>query len=1202
MTSATGAPHGADSVGASPGDRAEAARRLAHASDRSRSLDRLCELAAALLDTPSAQVSLISDVQVVVGGYGTGPAEPQGLSAPTPAEDSLCTVTVGLGRPLAVSDAPHDAQVAHLPPVTSGAVGAYLGVPLVTGTGHVVGALCAYDGSPRSWSDRDVTTLERLAESVVADLELAALSFDFETGQVAWRLATDAAGVGAFDWDLRTGLLRWDDRLLELFGLDRGSFDGRIETFNATVHPEDLPRVTAALASAIAACGEFATEYRIQLPDGRLRWIAARGRALRGDGGVAVRFLGAAYDTTAVQEGEARVARVLESMPTAFFQLDRDWRFSYLNGEAERLLGKAREELVGQVVWEAFPASVGTDFETYYRRAVETGEPVAFDAHYPAPLDAWYEVRGWPNPDGLAVYFVEVTSRHRAQEQVARAARRDALLAHVTERLSGTLDLGEAVARLGALVVPQLGDWCVATLVTDVGHDGRPPTLRDVGGWHRDPDLQPLVERFADIRLAHLLDTSFLAGILASDQPIVVEDVAEAFARLFEEGEVRDLVRRLAPEHAVVVTLRGRDRVVGLLTVLRAPGTGAFSADDVDTLTQVATRAGLALDNARLFAEHRDLAEGLQRSMLTAPPQPDHLQIAVRYEAAAETAQVGGDWYDAFLQDEGATVVVIGDVVGHDTAAAAAMGQVRSMLRGIAVFTGHGPADVLHGVDRALDTLQVDTTATAVVARLEQTTEEKDRGVTRLRWSNAGHPPPVLVRADGRVEILASDEPNVLLGLEPGAERSEHELVVERGATFLLFTDGLVERRGEDLDTGLERLRMELTQLAAADLPLDRLCDRLLGRMVPSRRDDDIALVAVRLHPQDGPRPEEAGPTRVPASVDPASPGASSRVVRARFAADAVSVPVARAFIRDALQSHPPTLVENAALCVTELAANAALHSGGHALEVSVRLDPEGVTVAVADEGDVPAEAVVPRMVVDSTGGLAEEATTGRGLGIVSVLAAEWGVERTPDGKRVWAWVVDEPAEHPVRPPDSPPSPSPALHGPDDLPDGWGAVQVVGCPVSLALASDQHFDELVRELQLLAAAREDGGPCELVVELQQLMARPAPARHLARLTAQRAAAAGQEEVDLELVLPRAAAEDVRRLVDALVLADRLCEEQHLLTLCATEGVRLYRAWMAQQVAGQLLDGQAPEAWSVWVSRTSPDAAVRPAQEAGDSSA
>lgn len=840
--------------------RASAARRLLPSPDGNPALNRLAELAAQLLGARSAQVSVLADLQHVVAGSGL---RPHVVGSQGPLEDSLCTVTVGGGAPLVVSDAAADGRVAMLPPVTSGEVSSYLGVPLIADDGHAVGVLCVFDREPREWSEHDVALLQRLAAPVVAELELAALTADYETDRLIWQLAVDSAGVGAFDWDLTTGELHWDDRLLELFGLERSTFEGTIDAFNDVVHPDDLPRVTAALEDAIASCGAYTAEYRVLVPGGGVRWVTARGRALCGDGGRPVRVLGAAYDTTAVQEGEARVARLLEAMPTAFFHLDLQWRFRYLNAEGERLLGTPRAELVGQELWTAFPAAVGSEIETHYRRAMSTGEAASFDAYYPQPLDAWYEVRAWPSPDGLSVFFVDISARRAAQDQVELAARRSSLLARLTTELNRNLNAEEGVARFASLVVPELADWSVVTLVDDLDPVDWRRQVRDVGWWHADRRKRGLVGRYARARIAALTDESLVARALRTGESVVIADGArDAVSAVLVPGESRDLLAELDPSAVAVVPLQGRGRINGVLTVFRGGLREPFSAWDLETLHEAAQRAGLALDNARLFAQQRDLAETLQRSLLTAPPEPDHVEIAVRYEPAARAAQVGGDWYDSFLQSDGTTNVVIGDVVGHDTAAAAAMGQVRGLLRAIAVHTGGSPSEVLRGVDQALETLQVETTATAVVARFEQTDEERAAGETRMRWSNAGHPPPLLLRPDGSSQVVGDLDPDLLLGLDPAARRNEATVRLDRSTTVLFYTDGLVERRGQSLDDGLRELRSALSEVGSLDLPLEELCDRLLDRLLPERPEDDVALVAVRLHREDRPRPPEAGPNR----------------------------------------------------------------------------------------------------------------------------------------------------------------------------------------------------------------------------------------------------------------------------------------------------------------------------------------------------
>jgi PAS domain S-box-containing protein len=681
-------------------------------------------------------------------------------------------------------------------------------------------------------------------------------------------LSIEAAGIGTFDWDLVEGTLDWDARLIELFGYDALSFDRSIDGFNSRLHPEDIDRVSQELQNAIATCGEFASEYRIVLDDGAVRWIGARGRVLCDDAGQAVRLLGAAWDISARSQTEAQVMRALESMSTAFFSLDRSWRFTFANSEAERVLGTKREDLIGGVLWNLFPAAVGSDFETRYRHAMESGEPVSFDAYYPAPLDAWFEVRAWPNADGLSVYFLDVTTRHLAQEENAQAARRAELLALITEQMSATLDSEEAAKRLTRLVVPTLAQWCVVTLVDDDKEAGTRRGLRRAFGHHADPAKQPLVARYAETRLDALQNDDVVVRAMETGQVQFIDiDTTATIQAMLEPGPVREQLGMLAPAHVIVLPLIGRNGPVGMLSLVNDAERGPFRNEDLVTAGHVGGRAGLVLDNARLYRQQRELAEGLQRSLLTEPVEPDHLQVVVRYAPAAETAQVGGDWYDAFLQVNGAMTMVIGDVVGHDTEAASAMGQIRSIVRTVGAVGTDSPSNILDKVDHVMETLQIHTTATAVVARLEQTAQEVTEKVTRMRWSSAGHLPPMVIHPDGRVSELGSHESDVLLGVMTGAQRREYEVVLQRDSVVVLYTDGLVERRGQSLDAGLAQLRSCLADLAGADL--DTLCDTLLERLLPPKADDDVALLAVRLHLQDRPRPAEAGPNRIPANVAP---------------------------------------------------------------------------------------------------------------------------------------------------------------------------------------------------------------------------------------------------------------------------------------------------------------------------------------------
>jgi PAS domain S-box-containing protein len=542
----------------------------------------------------------------------------------------------------------------------------------------------------------------------------------------------------------------------------------------------------------------------------------------------------------------ADLVRFLESMPAAFCFLDARWRFRYVNGEAERLLGRVRSDLVGRSLWGAFPRIVGSVFEQSYRTAVATGRPMTFEASIPGARAGWFEMRVWPGSDGVAVYLLDVTDRRDAEEADRRTTARAALLARVSAELSGELDTVSALGRLAELVVPLLTDGCIVTVVDRAGR------ARDVGSWHRDAARRDLIERYARVRLDTLPGTSPVGRALLAGTPVT--ESVDTVLGLMPPGIARDLLVALDPATAVVLPLTAGGRTVGVLTLYQDAGR-VVTEGDLTTAWQVAAEAGRAIDRLHRQNQQAQLAEALQRSLLTDPPAVGGTAVVVRYVPAAEAAQVGGDWYDAFLQRNGFLVVVIGDVVGHDTAAAAAMGQLRGLLRGIAHYSSAGPAEVLRGLDEAISEMHDDTLATAAVARFEC----DGTGGRRLRCANAGHPPPMLVTADGTVSVLGGEMGDLMLGVDPTALRAETVVPVPPGATVLLYTDGLVERRDSTLDEGMAALAGHLGELTG--VPLDELCDGLLRRMLRGIPQDDVALVAVRLE-DSGPGESGTAPGR----------------------------------------------------------------------------------------------------------------------------------------------------------------------------------------------------------------------------------------------------------------------------------------------------------------------------------------------------
>ena len=273
---------------------------------------------------------------------------------------------------------------------------------------------------------------------------------------------------------------------------------------------------------------------------------------------------------------------------------------------------------------------------------------------------------------------------------------------------------------------------------------------------------------------------------------------------------------------------------------------------------QLATVSGQAAANRAVV----QLAETLQRNLLGEPPQVAGLETAVRYLPATRHAQVGGDWYDAFPVPDGTTMLVIGDVEGHDAPAAAAMSQARGMLRAIAQSVVGSPARVLTALDTTFANLHMRTLVTVAVAAVDVRCVSGAGGVT-LCWSNAGHPPPVLVCADGST-VLLERTPDRLLGVTPGTERHDHTVTLRPGDTVLFYTDGLVEQRGTSLDEGTELVVETLRRIGRE--PLDRLCDELLGGL-HGPIDDDVALLAVRVPVCPAPDQDRRDPDAMPEPV-----------------------------------------------------------------------------------------------------------------------------------------------------------------------------------------------------------------------------------------------------------------------------------------------------------------------------------------------
>jgi len=914
--------------------RVAAARRLLVEVPGPAAFDRLSRLAARLVGAAHAKVTIFTDQDTVVGGYGLPPGV---VGGPALLTGALSAMVVRQASGLNVPSAGENPRVSGLPAVTSGQVRAYLGTPLVAASGHVVGVLAVYDATPRAWSGDDAELLEQLGASVVAELELSAAQSAIGTSAARLEIALEASQVGIWERDLRTGAVFWDERCSAIFGLD-----GAVELTDIGellmnhIHPDDHGTVMEAMRVAMATNGEYAVESRVLRADRAVRWTVSRGRVVMNASGEPVRVLGTVVDVTEAREQyERRLSAVQRAAAIAEVaaEVAGATRIDQLAditlrgaqvlsaesggiavfdsaGTLKVYLGRMLMDAVEAETHEPVPlggVEIEQDDTLPTQHVAVHGEPIllanaeAAAKRFPRMVDitrvlgvnalaalplrvedrllgsfvaTWSTEHEFAQEDvglleGLAASIALSVSRLQADAEraTAEAAMTEAnqrlrLLAEAGRVLSGTMDIDQQIEELAELVVPELADWCWVVVTDEQGR------LHEMASAHRDPDRREELAGYVGAMVAVMTDAAGARVMTGSGQPLHVPVIdRERIERALPDPAVRDALARLGADSGTVVPLLARGHVLGALGLFNQEDRGPLSEAQVDTAVEIGRRAGLALHHARLYAQQRDLAVALQRSMLTEPPQPDHCQIVVRYVPAAAGAEIGGDWYDAFLQDGGATVVAIGDVVGHDTRAAASMGQVRGLLRGIAYSSGGSPAEVLTGLDRAVQGLALDTMATALVARLEQDDADLRAGNTRLRYSSAGHPPAAVLTSDGKAYLLDEEPSELLLGVSPHSERREHVAVLDRGATVLLYTDGLVERRDRDIDAGTAELVAVLQDCAG--LTLDQLCDRVLDRLFLSDAEDDVAMLAIRVFPPDEPRPDEAGPQKVPPTIEP---------------------------------------------------------------------------------------------------------------------------------------------------------------------------------------------------------------------------------------------------------------------------------------------------------------------------------------------
>ncbi|MEU3604408.1 SpoIIE family protein phosphatase [Streptomyces sp. NPDC035033] len=562
--------------------------------------------------------------------------------------------------------------------------------------------------------------------------------------------------------------------------------------------------------------------------------------------------------------------------------------------------------------------------------------------------------------------------------EAGRAGRREGdrlrFVGAATRRIARGLDLDEIVLGLCRATVPAFSDEIlvylrdplpvgderpVAPFVLRLRRTDRLRLTPDVEGDELvlvpDPDPTPAAE------LCEVRSGSALAEVLRGVRPVFADSAAARTALGELLGADHPLPRG---PRAILAPLRGRRRVIGAAVLLRRAEQPAFDPDDLLVAAQLATHTALGIDKAVLYGREAYIADELQRTMLPdSLPQPTGVKLASRYLPAAETARVGGDWYDAIPLPGSRVALVVGDVMGHSMTSAAIMGQLRTTAQTLAGLD-LPPQEVLHHLDEQAQRLGENRMATCLYAVYDPVSH-------RITVANAGHPPPILLHLDGRAEVLRVPA-GAPIGVG-GVDFEAVELDAPAGATLLLYTDGLVESRLRDVWTGIEQLRERLA--AAAQLtgpdhapPLEALCDDVLDMLGPGDRDDDIALLAARF---DGIAPSDVAYWFL--EPEDAAPGRARRLAR-------------RALVRWGLEE----LTDSVELLVSEVVTNAVRYA-----ERPVTLRLLRTDVLRCEVGDDSPQLPRQRRARETDEG-------GRGLFLVNRLARRWGATRLSGGKVVW--------------------------------------------------------------------------------------------------------------------------------------------------------------------------------------------------------
>ncbi|MFJ4624306.1 SpoIIE family protein phosphatase [Streptomyces sp. NPDC088812] len=670
--------------------------------------------------------------------------------------------------------------------------------------------------------------------------------------------------------------------------------------------------------------------------------------------------------------------------PFGFLLIDPGLRVRRANHRFASLFGGTPDDHRGKGVYDYLPRPEAERVTAILRRVLKTGDSIT-DMHVTGFVPGSDERRHWSinlyrvksgsgRPIGVAWLGTDITARRAAAREAAAARRNLALLNEAGARIGNSLDLETTARELLDVVVPGFCDLATVDLYQGLlAGDETPPGLADGS--------------------AELRRVAFASAV--SDAPFAGTGAPVAVGAVHHypfNSPCADALRTARPQSipaedgglvqsTLAIPMVAHDTVVGLAQFSRAKGSEPFGDRDRDLAVELAARAAVCIDNARLYRREHERALILQRSLLPpGDPVASGLDIACRYlpgnVSTGRPSEVGGDWFDVIELPGHRTALVVGDVMGRGLRAAVAMGELRTAVRTLALLDLE-PAEVLSALDeiaRGLGTPGGVQQATRAARRPREADLSEvylatcvyavyDSVTRRCTFANAGHLPPVLVEP-GEPALMLDVPPGMPLGVG-GEPFEEVEVELPEGALLALYTDGLVESRDHPLDEGLQAFVGALTDPSR---PLEDVCDHVLNTLDTHHGEDDIALLMARVQ---GLPTESVGDWTLPR--EPRSVGRAREYARGQL-----------------LSWDLEPLVDTTELLVSELVTNALRYGEG---EIRLRLLLDRTLVCeVWDAGLVQPRR---RRARDTDEG-------GRGLQLVGLLSAAWGSRRTPHGKTVW--------------------------------------------------------------------------------------------------------------------------------------------------------------------------------------------------------